>query len=265
MHPIERLRYVARVSGVPQAMLVREAAGALASFSYEPHGLVTACRRMISRHPVSGPLVWLSARVLSASEPIEELYLCMDALDDDTTAVELRHALPDGASVAVLGWPDIVSDALVRRGDVVPYVVDVLGEGSGLVQRLWNNDVDAVDVPVAGLGAAVADVELVVLESVAIGDTSAVAVSGSHAAAAVAHHLGIPVWLVGGVGRRLPGRLFDSLVARGIPDEPWDRDEEVIPLDLVTHIVGPGGVVSTAEALQDVDCPVAGELLRDAI
>ena len=88
MHPIERLRYVARVSGVSQAMLVREAAGALASFSYEPHGLVTACRRMISRHPVSGPLVGLSARVLSASEPIEEPYQCMGAPDDDTTTVQ---------------------------------------------------------------------------------------------------------------------------------------------------------------------------------
>ena len=51
MHPIERLRYVARASGVPQAILVRETAGALLSFSSEPHELVTACRRMISRQP----------------------------------------------------------------------------------------------------------------------------------------------------------------------------------------------------------------------
>ncbi len=265
MHPIERLRYVARVSGVPQAMLVRETAGALASFSYEPHGLVTACRRMVSRHPASGPLLWLSSRVLSAGEPIEELYECMDALDDDTTAVELRHAIADGAVVAVLGWPDLVADALVRRGDVQPFVIDVLGEGSGLVQRLWNNDIDAVDVPVAGLGAAVAGVELLLLEAVAVGDTACLAVSGSRAAAAVARHLDIPVWVIGGVGRMLPGRLFDSLVARALPDDPWDRDEELVPLDLVTHIVGPEGPVPTAEALQSVDCPVAGELLRDVI
>lgn len=265
MHPIERLRYVARISGVPQAPLVRETAGALASFSYEPHGLVTACRRMISRHPASGPLLWLASRVLAAGEPLEELYDCMDALDEDMTAVELRHALPDGATVAVLGWPDLVADAIVRRGDVQPFVIDVLGEGSGFVQRLWNNDIDAVDVPVAGLGAAIAEVELVVLESPAIGDTECLAVSGSHAAAAIAQHLGTPVWLVGGVGRMLPGRLFESLRARAIPDEPWARDEELVPLDLVTHVVGPFGVMPTAEALQQVECPIAGELLRDAI
>jgi hypothetical protein len=246
-------------------MLVRETAGALASFSYDPHGLVTACRRMIARHPESGPLLWLAARVLTAPEPIEELYDCMDSLDDDATAVELRHAIPDGASVAVLGWPDLVADALVRRGDVQPFVVDALGEGSGLVQRLWNNDIDAIDVPVAGLAAAVAQVDLVLLESVAVGDTECLAVSGSRAAAAVARHLGSPVWVVGGVGRMLPAKLYSSLVSRAIPDMPWDRDEEQVPLDLITHVVGPGGLQPTAEALQGVDCPVAAELLRDAI
>ena len=72
MHPIERLRYVARASGADQAVLVRETAGALAAFADDPAGLVTACRRIVSRHPGSGPLWWLCSRVLTATEPMRE-------------------------------------------------------------------------------------------------------------------------------------------------------------------------------------------------
>lgn len=265
MHPIERLRYVARASGVPQALLVRETAGALLSFSSEPHELVTACRRMISRQPGSGPLLWLASRVLAAGDPIRELRASMDALDEDGTSAELRYAIPDGARVAVLGWPDVIADVLVRRGDVEAYVIDALGEGSGLVQRLWDRDVEGNDVPLDGLGAAVAQADLLLLESPAVGATEALAVSGSRAAASVAVHAGIPVWLVAGVGRVLPDALFQSLRARVVHEDPWNDAEEVVPLDLVSHMVLPDGLVPTADALQAVDCPVAAELLRDAI
>ena len=265
MHPIERLRYVARASGVPQSVLVRETAGALLSFSREPHGLVTACRRMISRQPSSGPVLWLASRVLSSGDPSTELRHCLDALDLDRTARELRYAIPDGATVAVLGWPEAAADALPARGDCEVLVIDVLGEGAGFVQRLWNDDVDAADVPVGGLGAAVADADLVLLESAAIGPDEFLAVAGSRAAAAVAAHAGVPVWLVGGVGRLLPSPLFGSLRQRITPDDPWDVDEEFVPLDLATHIVGPDGPATVTEALQQIDVPVAAELLRDAI
>lgn len=265
MHPIERLRYVARTSGVPQALLVREAGGALMAFTGDPHALVTACRRMIARQPTSGPLVWLASRMLTASDPADELRSSLDLLDADTTALELRHALPADTSALVLGWPDAASRALPARGDVEVLVVDVLGEGSGLVQQLWNDDFDAQDVTLDGLGAAAATADLILLESSAIGPDAFVAVAGTHAAAAIGHHRGIPVWLVGGVGRLLPGALWESMRNRIAVDKPWQADEEVVPLDLVTHIVGPSGSVPVAEALQRVDCPVAAELLRPSI
>lgn len=265
MHPIERLRYVARASGVPQSILVRETAGALMSFAREPQGLVTACRRMISRQPGSGPLLWLASRVLSAADPSRELHVCLDALDTDATSRELRYALPDGGRVAVLGWPEAAGDALPVRGDVEAFVIDVLGEGSGLVQRLWNEDVDAHDVPLGGMGAAVAASEVLLLESPAIGPEEFLAVAGSRAAASVAAHVGIPVWLVGGVGRQLPGALWTALAAQMTHDDPWEWDDEIVPLDLVTHVVGPAGLVDVPTALQQVDCPVAPELLRPSI
>src|SRR5215212_5910505 len=68
VHPIERLRYVARASGVDQALLVRETASALGAFGSDPAGLVTACRRIVSRHPTAGALWWLCGRVLTAGD-----------------------------------------------------------------------------------------------------------------------------------------------------------------------------------------------------
>ena len=107
------------------------------------------------------------------------------------------------------------------------------------MSRLWRCDVEATDVAQAGLGAAVASSTVVLLESPAIGPDEFLAVSGSRAAAAVARHAGVPVWLVAGVGRMLPARMWEGLRSRVEPDEPWDADDEIVPLDLVDRIVGP--------------------------
>ncbi len=265
MHPIERLRYVARSSGAPQEVLVRETARALASLGFDPPGLVTACRRILDRHPVSGPLWWLSARVLTAHDPMDEAWRAADDVTADDTAGILAYALPDDATITVIGWPDVVGEALPRRGDIEVLVVDALGEGSGLVRRLLSSDVEAVDVAVAGLGAAVAASDLVLLEASAVGPagTGAICVAGSRAAAATAHHAGVPVWVAAGVGRLLPRRVWEVVASRlEALGDPWDLDDEVVPLDLVDRIAGPHGVEPLEQGLTHVDCPIAPELFR---
>jgi hypothetical protein len=87
----------------------------------------------------------------------------------------------------------------------------VLDEGSGLVRRLHRAEVEATEVPVAGLGAAAAGADLVLLEATAMGPAGFVGVQGSRAAASVAYCAEQPVWLVGGVGRMLPALLFNAL------------------------------------------------------
>lgn len=262
MHPIERLRYVARASGADQGPLVREAAGALAHFRDDPQGLVTASRRVLGRQPTSGALWWLCARALCADDPMREAWAVAEEIDDDPTARELAHALPDDSTVCVLGWPELVGSALVRRGDVEALVVDTLSEGSGLVRRLLHADSDAVDVPLAGLGAAAADADLVLLEASAVGPDAFVGVAGSRAAAAVARTADVPVWMVTGVGRLLPSRMWEALVRLIDRDEPWERDDELVPLSLVDRVVGPSGPEPVADALRRIDCPVVPELLR---
>jgi hypothetical protein len=266
MHPIERLRYVARASGVPQRVIVQETASALASFGSDPQGLVTACRRIVSRQPTSGPLVWFAARVLTSGDPGSEIWEAAGEVQADPTGTELVHALPEEATVSVLGWPDELGEVLSRRGDLTVLVIDTLSEGSGFTNRLLHADVEAVDVPLAGLGSAVAASSMVLLESSAIGPQELLAVAGSRAAAAVARHAGIPVWLFGGVGRLLPQRMWDGLRLRveGAGD-PWDAHDEVVPLDLVDHIAGPAGVEPVADALRRTDCPIVPELFRGDI
>lgn len=267
MHPIERLRYVARASGVPASVIVQETASALSAFGDDPHGLVTACQRVVARQPSSAPLVWFAARVLTSGDPANEIWEASGLLHADRTPAALASALPDDATVVVLGWPDQIGEALPRRGDLEVLVVDVLGEGTGLTRRLWQVDVDAVDVPSAGMGAAVAAADLVLLEAGAVSPTEFLALAGSRGAAAVARHAGVPVWLVGGVGRLLPQRMWEGMRSRieAGGDEPWLADDEIAPLDLVDRIAGPEGVHDVEAALRLIDCPVAPELFRGVV
>jgi hypothetical protein len=262
VHPIERLRYVARASGADQSLLVQETAQALAAFRDDPSGLVAACRRIVDRHPTSAPLWWLCARVLTSPDGHRDAWAAVDEIDNDATAAELAFALPEEVTACVVGWPEVVGEALPRRGDVEVLAVDSLGEGSGLVRRLMQGGIDAVDVPMSGLGAAVSSSDVLLLEAVAVGPTGFVGVSGSLAAATVARHADVPVWLTAGVGRLLPTRMWEALADRRATRaaDPWDLDEEVVPLTLVDMVVGPKGVEAPADAIRRTDCPVAPEL-----
>ncbi|MCU1355031.1 MAG: hypothetical protein JWM89_449, partial [Acidimicrobiales bacterium] len=175
MHPIERLRYVARATGAPDDDVVREAAASLAGFAEDPTSLVTACRRLIDRHAGNGAIWWLCARTLVAADPADEAWRCLDDLTTDPTMDELSHAIPDGARVVVIGWPERLAPALSRRGDLEVRVVDVEGDGPGFVRLLERLDVPAVDVAVTGLAAAVAASGVVVLDAAAVGPEIALA------------------------------------------------------------------------------------------
>lgn len=265
MHPIERLRHVARAGGVAPSTLVHEAATALAGFGGDPVGLVTACRRLIDRHPGNGPLWWLTARVLCSDDPVGEAWRAAEEVEDDQTPGRLSQELPENAVTVVLGWPEQASTAMRRRGDLDLRVIDVFDEGRQLVSQLSRIGVDAWDVPLTGLGSVVAEADVVVLEAVAAGPSGILAVSGSRAAAALARHAGVPVWAVVGVGRVLPGRLWDALAARlEEAGDPWEAEEEFVPLDLLDVAVGPGGKSPASELPTRADCPIAPELLKGA-
>ena len=185
MHPIERLRYVARAAGADPSLLVRETAAALADMvRVEPVGLVSACRRLVERHVTTGPVWWLTARVLTAGDPGQAAWVAATEMEDDPTPGLLTAALPDDATVTIVGWPDVAASALHRRGDAEVLVVDAMGDGSALARRLGQAGTDTSVVPDTGVAAAAIVSDLVLIEALAAGPTGILATSGSHAAAA---------------------------------------------------------------------------------
>lgn len=266
VHPIEHLRYVARAQGADPASLVEETAHALGSLHFDPSGLVVACRRIVERHPFTGALWWLCANVSTSAEPFEAVWELADEIRHDPTGAELGAALPDDALVATIGDPDVIGDGLIRRGDIRVLALDAGHTATSFVRRLerYDVDVDPVDAGVAGVVANHADVVLV--EAMAVDPERAVVSVGSSTIAAAARSWGTEVWLVAGVGRRLPAGFIDAMVAKvealAVDIDPWDVDVEVLPTSMFTHVVGPHGKVPMGPPAIVAECPMAHELLR---
>jgi hypothetical protein len=222
MHPIERLRWVARSGEAGDPLAVVEAAEALAAFADDPASLVTACRRLLERGPGFGPLWWMSSRVLCALDPAAEAYAAATELERDATVVRLALELPDGPVV-------VASPALRRRLAAAGAEVEVM------------------------MSRAAA---LALIEAQAAGPSGFAVTAGSAALARQARHAGVPVWMVTGVGRVLPVRLYDALLARA------GETVEVLLASAVDQVACPDGLHPPAVALARADCPIAPELLH---
>ena len=238
VHPIERLRYVARAGVVPVEPLVRESAAALSSFADDPKGLLTSCRRLLDRRSDCGPLVWLAARMLTAMDPRSEARRVVGDLDADATGQVLQRgldALPAGSGVLAVGELGAFTDALHGRPDL---------------RLLEPDDPEA---------AATAD--LVLMTSDCVGPSQALVVAETVPVAESARGWATPVWLIAGSGRVLPERMWSLLSARHRPDDSAMRGLAVLDLNrFVTQVVTPSGLRTPAEAARASDCPVVPEL-----
>jgi hypothetical protein len=254
MHPIEHLRYIARADGADPRLLVAETAAALRSLRADSAGLVVACQRIVQRHPLCGPLWWLCSRIVTAVDPMDEARRAAAEIDADPTAGHLAAALADDSTVCVLGWPDIVGEAVDRRGDVRVLAIDVDDAGSSFFRRLQRAGVDAELFEPSDLSLAVRSCDVVVVEARLAGGEVIVADRLSYAAAAAAYCAEIPVWAVVGAGRALPSQVVEFVVDQCEGAEP-------VPLGLFTSLIGTTGVTA-APALLQSSCSFAPELMR---
>ncbi len=238
MHPIERLRYVARAGAVPVVPLVRESAAALVSFADDPKGLLTSCRRLLERRGDCAPLVWLAARMLTAMDPRSEAATAIRELEADTTQSVLEEGLgylAPGSSVLTAGETGFFADALYGR--------------PGL-RALEPDDPEA---------ASKAD--LVLLTSDCAGPSQALVAAEAVSVVEAARGFGTPVWLITGAGRILPDRMWDLLSAGRRRSDPAMLGLDMLDLDrFVTRVVAPWGVRTPAEAARRSDCPIVPEL-----
>jgi hypothetical protein len=257
VQPFERLRHVAR-SGGDDALLVGEAADCLAGFGDDPASLVVACRRLLSHHPAAGVLWWLCARMLVAPLPEEAASEAARLVMSDRTADRLGTLLPfpHDDPVVVMGWPPVAGAALATRPDLDVAALRAPGDRrlAARLRRL-EHPVRIVDeAEAAGLSPS-----HVLVETSAASPTETLVATGT---AALLEATGARAWLVAGVGRVLPARLFGAL-QRALPDGDDDPDElEVAAIQQFERIAGPTGLQAPDQLSRRVDAPVAPELMR---
>jgi hypothetical protein len=103
----------------------------------------------------------------------------------------------------------------------------------------------------------------VIVEAHAVSTELVVAPIGSAALAAVAATCGVPVWLVAGVGRRLPRDLVVAIDERlAKMDDPWQLDTDAFSTSGITHVVGVRGLGAAGPDALAAECPMVPDLLR---
>jgi hypothetical protein len=227
VHPLEQLRYLARGWESGEEFPAQDAAAVLAELAADnPVSLLQACRRLIEYFPSAGPAWWLSARALSAPEPVEGIWVAADELANDPTSRIVSESLPSGGAVAVPEPSSVVMAALRRRRDVQ------------LQRRSSGAYLCVVAARAAGPG------------SVLVGRHSASAVAAGARA-------GNDVWVVVERGALLPGPLWDQLVERALPVTRM----EVVEASAFSGVIGDQGLGSFEEVLSKPSCPPIAELL----
>ncbi len=256
--PAERLRAVTRRSLDDDALAI-EAAEALSGFASEPASLVVACRRVLAHHRAHAPLWWVCARILAAAEPARAAHEAAHLLEADHTGDRLGATLPlldEDEVVAAIGWPAAVDEAMIERLDLD--VVALRVDGADPTSRLRRRRTDLSMRVVDAWDPTLTRVARLLVPALAIGSNEAVVPFGTIDAIAVLHDVTAEVWLVGGVGRVLPARLYSTLVA-SLND---DDEAETISLERFDRLAGPRGVERPVDAAARVDCPTVPELMR---
>jgi hypothetical protein len=226
VHPIERLRFVARAGWGGPAELGVEAAYALAELAEnEPAAVLPACRRLLERNPACGPLWWVAARLLCSDDPMAEAGRCARALEDDPTQERLEAALSGRRAVRHGGVAEVAS------ADVVVVPSDALGP-AGMV-------VDGDDRGV--------------LEAARAAEVEVWAVAGA------GRVLPARLWQALRARLALPAPTVRTAVSAYFDHS--SSSAAAVDLRGVSRVAGPNGVEVLDEALSASDCPEPPELL----
>jgi hypothetical protein len=262
VQPFERLRYLARWSDEDDGALVSEAADCLAGFADDPAGLVVACRRLLSHHPASGALWWLCARVLTAPEPADAAWEAWTLVNEDRTAERLAGLLPfpHDEPIAVLGWPGLAGAALAERPDLDVIAVRRRSGDDRLRARLARREHPVRVVSEVELAAL--EPSHLLVEATAASPTCAVVPDGAADLLGDLARGGTTGWLVAGVGRLLPERLFASLRHELERDDPDHVPVALVDIARFARVAGPHGLDAPDTLSRRIDAPVAPELLR---
>lgn len=262
MHPIERLRWIARATGEADVSLASEAAWTMGELAAdEPAALLTASRRLVGHHPCCGPLWWVCARLAESADPLSEAAELVEELLGDTTAARLAEALraevPRSGLLSSTVPAGVVQGALSRRGG---YVLRLVGDFRLLAREIPSFSAVAGEVVGYGpeeAGSAVEDTSLLLVEPCFASKEGLVLDVAAAAAVVAAHELGVPVWALLPTGRVLSPELASC--ARSLATSRL----EVVAGCTVACAVSPAGATGLDEALAAVRAPQGLDLARN--
>jgi hypothetical protein len=264
MHPIERLRWIARAEDEPAAALGSEAAWTLAELAdQEPNALLTACRRLLDRHPACGPLWWVSARLATAADPLEEGRRAAAELCSDSTSDRIGRQLRvsfTATDALVLTSPIELSLPALESSN--PYPLRLVASPWSIRRSM--RDLSVVSSEVTGWSSDEADdamdgAAVLLVEVLAAGRDAVIVSRGTAAVVQSARTASVPAWAVIGVGRALPDRLFEAARERAA-DEVDEVEMEAFALGIGPELTGDPATVAA-----QVTCPPGPELLRRSI
>lgn len=241
--------------------MASEAAWTLAELASEDApALVTACRRLLEAHATLGPMWWVAARMVVATDPFEAARQATEELCSDSTsqmvASRLMRDVEPGAAVAITLPAPATVHALGLAGTRAVRLVASrrprrveLRRVSSLPESARGFAFEDADLAVEGAALLVVEAAIAGPAGVGVDPEAAVVVN-----AAGAHS--VPVWAVVAAGGSLPESLFVEAVRRS-----GDRLEVIAP-EIFELAIGPLGADSPPELFATSNCPSAPELVR---
>ncbi len=263
MHPIERLRWIARTDDEPATTIAGEAAWTLGELgSEDPAAVLTASRRLVERQPTCGPLWWVCAHLVASADPFETARrLSAELYSDpvpDRLADSLAASFTSSDLLAATSPVDVLQQALHRRGR---YRLRLLAGARALrrdlhlvgsvADEVTGFEPGEVDEALEGASVLLVEPELASPEGLLVEEALGQVIE-------VAHHRHVPVWALLGTGRVLPLTL-----ATRARELAGDRVRLLAPR-LVAVAVDETGAGDVARALASSSCPPGAELTRGA-
>jgi hypothetical protein len=260
MHPIERLRWIARASGEPSATIASEAAWALGELAQsEPAAVLTASRRLVERHPACGPLWWVCAQLVMSDDPSRTAASTAGELASDPVPQRVAAALGSEFTasdpLACTAPTELVRSALSLRPNSTVRVLGAFGELRREVRALGSVVDEVTGYGTDELPQGLDRAAVLLVEPLLAGpDGLLVSVAAAQAVEA-AIELSVPVWAVLGVGSVLPADLATAAA------ELAGADYEVIAPERLTSAVDASGRGPVRASLARTTCPACPELV----
>lgn len=268
MHPIERLRWIARAQGESASTIASEAAWTLGELGMtEPAAVLTASRRLVERHPECGPLWWACAQLIAAEDPYEAAGKVSQALVGDAAAVSLARALRRevaSSDVVVACVPsDLLRSACNQRRLGGIRLVASYGELRSEIRSFTQGADDVTGYEIEDGEEAFGGASVLCVEPLLASSRGLVVQTGVADVIRMAIDQKVPVWALLAAGRVLPPSIARAAVdlAEAAPPS-YGLDLEVVePAAFAVAVDEEGDSPEVDGALGRVTCPTTPELV----